>query len=487
MKKFVRTSALMLLILAMCLTLSLLTSCGGEKEGGEQETEIKKYNISVEKPSVFGEVSAEAKKTDSKGTLYEITVTPKVGYAVKSFKIGGIDASLTDNKIECILNGDTSVLVEYQRKTNDELEARREKVLKKMQLITGTQFKYDRSYDYLIAKKDWKINAGAIYQGMPYANNPTVSFEAFLDFCSGPDANGVYTVGDILAHPQYVWGNNCADVVYWSWATVSTTIKCTYTGMFWDKFGVVKVGDYDIAEEEMNKDCFIETIDTCKRNGMQKMFEAYGMLMKGDGLVMYHPGGGHAIMAGESVVVREADGTINGDRSYIMYYDQNSGYSQKTGVNGRPVTSSCAYNVKMTYTKMFTDGYLPVTCNELMDESFAVAEETVKDSIDPSGYTKINVTRGYVESNYYIAKARMEITDANGNVVYAGNRYRDESNPYRISLSWFNEDTTPSYTNMSIYEKFNVNNLAPGNYHCKLTILLGTGSEHVVRDFDFTN
>ena len=474
----------------VCLSLCLLASCadkGDETTPNDDGGVITTYTIGLEKPSVYGEVSAEPKRAQDGGTLYEFVVTPKLGYAVKSFKISGTEFPLKDNKFECILQQDVVVSVEYTRKTNEELEARRETVIKKMQQITGTQFIYDRDYDYLIQKKDTHITAGKLYQGMPYANNPTLNFDAFIeDFTTGPDANGVYTVKDILGDTNYVWGNNCADVVYWSWATISSTIECTYTAMFVDKYGLEYVGEYTVAEEELKKNLLVETNDICTRNGMQTMFESYAMLLKGDGLVFYHPAGGHAIMASEVKVARNPDGTINGDRSVLVYYDQNSGYSQKTGVNNKPVTSSCAYEGTMTFTNVYKDGYIPVTCKELLDESYGIAEESVKDSLTEAQLTKINVGRGFVETNYYVSKAKLEITDENGNVVYSAIRYRDETKPYRVSLTWFGKNTTESYANMNLYDDIlDVETLASGNYHCKLDVYLSTGSVHTVRDFDF--
>jgi hypothetical protein len=476
----------------MCLSLCLLASCGDKGDGenkGDGNENVKQYTISLEKQSPFGEVNAEAKKSQDGGTLYEFAVTPKFGYAVKSFKINGTEFQLKDNKFECILQQDITVSVEYQRKTNEELEARRETVLKKMQQITGTQFKYDRDYDYLISQKDTHIYGGAIYQGMPYANNPTLNYDAFIeDFTTGPDANGVYEVKDVLAYDKYIWGNNCADVVYWSWATIANSFdNITFSGYFLEKYDLVHVGDYDVLEEEISKDRPKETIDICKRNGMQKMFEAYAMLMKGDGLMFYHPTGGHVIMAAEVKLARTDDGKIDGERSKLVYYDQNSGYSQKQGINNRTVWSSCAYQGTMTFTQLYTEGYLPITCKELMDESIEIEAETFTDSMTAEQLTKINVLRGFIDFNYYVSKAKLEITDANGNVVYSGIRYRDETKPYRVSMTWFAEKTTPSYANMEIYKPFSIDELAAGSYHCKVDVYLSTGNVHTVRDFDFVN
>ena len=149
--------------------------------------------------------------------------------------------------------------------------------------------------------------------------------------------------------------------------------------------------------------------------------------------------------------------------------------------------SSTENGDKWSFTKLFDEGYLPLTCKELMDESYEIPEETVTDSLKPEQHTLMNVTRGFIESNYYFSKIRMEITDANGNAVFAANRFRDELNPRRVALSWFTQTKGTEYQQMTIYkEALNTDTLAAGSYHCKVTVWLASGNSYVVRDFDFT-
>ena len=500
MKKMKKLTRVLVLMLVACLSVALLVGCGDKTEtpaGDETQagtnTGLKTYNITVNKGLEYGKIEANPLKAENGGTAYEIVVTPKLGYEVKTLTIGGVQLEVKDNKANCVLGGDCALEVTYQRKNNEELASRRTKVLDEMKLITGTYFKFNTTYDYKITSgKAATIDSGYLYQGMPYSNFPTVSYYQFIkDYTTGADENGVYQVKDIWADPLNfaIVGNNCADAIYWSWSAVSTTMNCVVSGAFSEPNGLVNIGTFTVQDGDLDaKNQYVDTAAVAQRNGMFTMCDSYAMLMRGDAVMNATNGAGHIVMIDEVNVVYGSDGKINGDRSYIIYYDQNAGYSEKNGYLGQKVMSSTENGDKWTFTQMFNDGYLPMTCKELMDESFAIEEEKVSDSLNAAQFTKMNVTRGFIESNYYFSKIRMEITDANGNTVYAGDRFRDELNPKRVALSWFTQTNGTEYKHMTIYnDVFDMNALTDGStYHCKVTVWLASGNEYVVRDFDFT-
>ncbi len=500
MMKFSKLS-LLILVLVMCLICSLLVACGEKSNQNdnvdsdvvteEKEKDYKEFNIEVVKGQNFGEVKATPVGEKDGGTLYEFVVTPKKeGYEVDTFKVGGEKVPYRNGKASCIVDLDTKVEVTYKRKTNEELEKRREKVLEKMKLITGTQFRYDKDYNYSISSKDMKIDSEKLYQGMPYSNVPTLSFDAFLDFTTGKDDKGVYTVGNIMANNEkrFVWGNNCADVVYWAWSMISTTVDSAVSWEFNERYDCVYVGDFVIEDSDFAEETngLKDTAVICQRNREDVMYEAYALMAKGDGLVFYH-GGGHVIMVGEVKVARNKKGEVDGDRSYIKYYEQNAGYSEKNGVNGEKVMSSCGYDVKMTFRSLYSWNYIPITIKELIDEKYTVEKETIKDSVKKSELNASTVTQGVIESNYFISKAKMEITDKNGNVIYDKIRYRDEKTPRSFDMSWFTMNETAQYMSFTVYnDKLDFDSIPAGEYNCKVTVFLATGYSEVVRDFKFT-
>lgn len=495
MKKFVTLFALVLIV---CLTVCVFTACGNDKfdenKGNENKVDekLQTYNIGVTKGIELGEITANPVKSENGGTRYEFVVTPKLGYVVKSIKAGGVEIPVEDNKASCVLGGDCSIEVTYERKTNEELEKRRTRVLDEMKLITGTYFKPAKDYDYKItAAKGAVIDSSKLLQGMPYSNFPTVSYYQFIeDYTTGQDENGVYILKDIWAEEssQTIVGNNCADAIYWAWSPICSSFDCVITGKFSEPNGIVNIGPFTVEESELDaKGSYNNTVDVTKRNGLYTMFESYALCTRGDALMNATGGAGHIVMVDSVNVVRDAQGKIVGERSYVIYYDQNAGYSDKDNYKGNKVSSSTENGDKWYFTKLYEDGYLPLTAKELMDDSIPVAEETVKDSLDANKLTTLNVTRGYIESNYYFSKIRMEITDANGNSIFAANRFRDETNPKRVALSWFTQTVGTEYKTKTIYDSaFNMDSLAAGTYHCKVTVWLASGNSYVVRDFDFT-
>ena len=493
MNKLMKRSALLIMALILCISVFSLVSCGG-KEGGENDgLSLKKYSIAVEKGMELGNITAEAKKTDSQGTHYEIAVTPKTGYAVKKFVIGGVEAPLTDNKVNVILNSDTSISVEYQRKTSEELTKRQDMILAKMDQYTGTLFKYDKDYTYVLNGNKIVLKQGVLHGGLPYTAYDSISPDVFLEYAVSKDQNGVYTMSFPSGNDPFYWGGSCGNAAFWAWAAVSSTIKFSYSADMIEKFGAYTVGYFAYnTEEDIKNDTWQDTKTVCDNNGVDVMCEAYALLCRADA-VQYkstetngHPAGNHVMIVTDVIVVRGQDGKISPERSFIKYQDQNGGYMTKVGKENKNVYSSCAYSGQMSFREMFDYGYLPMTCIELLDDSTPLAKAEIKDSLDSGSYNALNVTRGYVDSNYAITKVVMEITAANGNSVFKGTRHGLENSPTRLPLSTFTT-TSGQHNQPNVYPTaFDGNSLAAGEYKCVVTAYVSSGENVVVRDFTFT-
>lgn len=498
MKKLSCWAKLLILALTVCLSVCVLVGCqntdGNDNNDDKNNVEQRptEFEVELRKGSELGELKATAIKKEGDGILYEIEIEPKMGYVVENVNINGAEIEFDNGKLSCVLEEDAKVDVTYARKSNEELENRRETVLKKMQQITGTLFKYEDSYQYNItSSKPVTLNKGTLYQGMPYSNHPTLSYDAFMqDFVyETPDENGVYTVKNIWGSTKdkSIFGNNCADTVYFSWSTVSTSISCQVSLEFNENYGLVPVGAFSVEKNNFDdKKRFIDTEVICKANGEQTIYEAYALYSKGDCAVTYSSYGNHVILISEVHVERTKDGKIDGENSYVMFYDQNAGYTSKKGVNNKTVRSSCSYNAKMKFNTLYTCWYLPYTCNELMDESYAVESPIVTDSLAGSTFGVDTITKGEITSNYYFSKAKMELTAADG-TTYVYNRYRDETDPKIMKLSWFASKSYAQYQFNPVYaDKLTMDTLPAGNYKCKVTVYLANGYEQVVRDFEFT-
>ena len=485
MKRSFSKVAVLLLTVIMCLSVCLLASCGGEKE---TDIPAKDYTINVENVVSLGEVTANSKGAKDGGTLYEFVVTPKVGYAVKSFKINGAEVGLTDNKIECVLKQDVTLTVDYCRKDSAELQRRQDMVIAKISQYVDSYFKYDKDYKYVLNGRDITLKAGVLHGGLPYTAYSSISPDVFLDFAVSQDSKGVYTLSFPMGYDPYYWGGSCGNAAYWSWASISSTIKFTYSADMVEKNGVYTVGiwTYD-PETDIKNSTWQDTAAICNANGMDVMFESYAMMNRADEMQNRANGGNHVIVVTEVNVYRDDTGKINPSRSYILYSDQHGGFHNRPSKDGKTVYSSCEYNSKHTFMELYEKAYLPMTCIELLDDSTPLATAEFRDSMDVSMLNKTNVLRGYVETNYAITKAVMVITDENGNQLFNGTRYGIEATPTRMAYSKFG--TTDGESNQTnIYDtKLDLSALPSGKLRCVVTAYVSTGDSQVVRDFVFEN
>ena len=117
MRKTTFLVKLLLFALVAILSIAVLVGCGGDKndgetaqtgdvagqQGGNADANVTKYNVGIAKGNELGKVEASALRSAGEGTVYEFTVTPKAGYVVKTFKIGGVALEVKENKASCVL------------------------------------------------------------------------------------------------------------------------------------------------------------------------------------------------------------------------------------------------------------------------------------------------------------------------------------------------------------------------------------------------
>ena len=487
MKKIFGKLAVLLLMAIMCLSACLFASCGEEEK--PEETPLKQYNVNVENVLPLGEVTANALKAQDGGTLYEIVVTPKIGYAVKTFKVNGAEVGLTDNKMECVLKQDISVTVDYCRKNSEELQRRQEMVVNKMNQYCDTYFKYDQDYSYNLNGRDITLKKGVLHGGLPYTIHSSISPDAYLDFAVSQDSKGVYTISFPSGYNPVFWGGSCANATFWAWSSISSSIRFTYSGNMLEKYGAYTVGvfNYD-PETDIKNDKWQDTLLVCQNNGPEVMAEAYAMMNKGDAMqYMNTKLGNHVIIVTDIIVERGEDGKINMSKSKIVYSDQHGGYHNRASQEGKTVYSSTNCNYTKSFSEIYENAYLPMTCIELLDDSTPLAKAEFTDSIGSTNITKTNVLRGYIECNYGIRKGEMVITDANGAEVFKATRYGFETNPQRLPYSNFGT-TDGEYGVANVYnDKLDLSALPAGEYHVVVTAIAATGESAVIRDYTFVN
>lgn len=185
----------------------------------------------------------------------------------------------------------------------------------------------------------------------PYTMATLEYFKTFLD------ENGVYH-GPI--ERQGAIGNHCTSAPIVAWKHIGDAITATYSGNTQPRSGtgVLTVGDYVYQDDD------VLTIKIWERNGEEKMLECLAQAQMADCVIrstfirdnLYT---GHTRMIDENIVVRDENGKIDADKSYITCLEQTWSFDKDASV---PTTWYVHH--KYTYTQL-KDGWIPITCQML--------------------------------------------------------------------------------------------------------------------------
>ena len=145
---------------------------------------------------------------------------------------------------------------------------------------------------------------------------------------------------------------------------------------------------------------------------------------------------------------------------------------------GEDVIQISGIDNKKTFKMLGKEGYLPLTCQELIDPA-PLAETVIEDT--ESEFNKDNILVGTITSNRFIDSMTMVITDAQGAEVQSATAYGSRSSYKTFDLQKFINEA-PAKTRGVL----DISALASGSYHCTLVCRLTTGEEFTARDFDFT-
>lgn len=328
------------------------------------------------------------------------------------------------------------------------------------------------------------IRAGRLYQGIPYSFAGCAD-AAFLDYAGEADEQGISPVSGLhwkllsgSGKKTARIGNDCSSAVMQSWCQIGNSFRFTATQYMVRDRGYLPVGSYVCPADEN-----VSNRRICRENGEQTMFEAYACLRLADALVCREGGAGHAIMAVSVDVARKEDGTIDGDASIVTFMEQSRAHLRAeekyfhTELQ-EDVYITFALDVKQTFCELFEEGYLPVTCKELVDPAPAEVP-TVWDSVEsPDGTTLLE---GVISSNWAIDCVTAAITGADGAVVQQGTVYaiRDPRR-YEVELRQLAEEDPERMRGRVAPEE-----LPAGRYRCVLHCRLTSGQVFTVRDFAF--
>ena len=285
--------------------------------------------------------------------------------------------------------------------------------------------------------------AGKLHVGLPYMHYSSTTYR--FNYILNEDntiKDWLYDMGSYDEFTPYM-GNDCSGAVQAAWWTVSNTSDAGRSKFMNPKYndltGCIMVGDYQVDKgiDDAGKEYTgVVSKHYLRANGNDRMYESYAQLRMGDCIATSNgEGGGHARMVVETpVVVRDENGKIDGQYSYVITTEQGAPYQSD------PYWTSWRINYKYTFAQIFGGGYLPITCEELVSGEM----EPVEVKLEGDAEGKSGMFTGTVTANYNLESGILVITDSQGNEVLnhtvfaAVNRFAD-CNSYDNGIRGFNE------------------------------------------------
>ncbi|MBR2615586.1 MAG: hypothetical protein IKC69_02790 [Clostridia bacterium] len=267
-----------------------------------------------------------------------------------------------------------------------------------------------------------QYRVGGLYGGIPYVNLGSCSLYRVLE--QYDEKTGVWDVS-LLEKKPALMGNACSSSAGLAWGRVVNSSTLFYTSGYTPKAGFLPLGPYESNYEistfgtnsENDNPKLIDVKDILALNDTQTMYESYALLKPADGIVS----GGHVRMAREAaVVVRNEDGTINGEESYCIFVEQ--GCYNSDAAHTRTQADGASYqiqgndNLKVSFREL-VKGYLPFTFAEFLGTD-PVEKSEVKMSLEEKDLTVAALTGVTVTSNYIVTDAYCVLLDRDGNEIF---------------------------------------------------------------------
>ncbi len=327
------------------------------------------------------------------------------------------------------------------------------------------------------------LYADRIYCGVPYSYAGGTA-EAFLDYATEQDENGVYLVDGLkwenISGGSGIGriGNDCSSVLLHAWGQLGETYNATTTAYLTEKYGFLPVGNYKSVYDK-----YEDTGDIIKENGEQTIFRAYSCLQPADGVVKRASGSGHCRVVTEVKTVYLPDGTIDGENSTMTMLDQAVGsykreetyFNEKLGQDVYKVGREETFN----FATMASWKFVPITCKALIDPAPAKKPQVTDTEMV---FDKDTILKGTLTCNWMMDCVTLDITNASGEKVQSATAYVSRKTGQYKS---FDMQEFVTVKPVLVRGSVDVASLAEGNYNCKVTVRLVTGEEITVRDFDF--
>jgi len=263
--------------------------------------------------------------------------------------------------------------------------------------------------------RDYKFPVNSLYGGIPYVSSSTGNLYKWM--CYLDEETGILDVKAVGKNIERVLGNQCSAHAFSAYSRVSNSMDWGGTGDMVLKHGCIPLGEYTYDTTLENWDG-IATADVCKQNGQQVMYRSYAKLLPADGLSNSHMNGqGHVIMNKEIHVEKAADGSIDGYKSYIIYYEQSSGVM--TAIHGNTsYKTQAGVDRKFTFHELFNEGYLPWTVAEFIGRD-PVEKATATGDLTAPSATVSEIAKIRIRTNYAMSAFEFRVKDESGKELFS--------------------------------------------------------------------
>ena len=357
--------------------------------------------------------------------------------------------------------------------TTDELRQMAVKGMRDMLSIewcTPTFFMYNKTG--AASGKTYTHAPGVTYAGLPYTNGDSAIWN-WYDYYD--QETGVlnfpgdgYAINDVL-------GNTCTGSIMWGWSVVCDSLDGDYTNFqMTKKHGCIPLGDIQYPDWV---DTFADysTALIIDENGEDVILEAFALCLPADGLASYPQD--HGMMVIEPAhVVRNEDGSINADESYLIIQDQRGGAGDAAythEINGEKQYFSGRTYAKFTFQKLLDQDYIPCTTAEFIGEKpYNPRNVTFKTTSGEECKNFTDMMTGTLESNYPMCILRTMLVDADGNKTQVAVKYLDKKDVRKGTARVYSMGNYSDVLNTKILEDALASG---GSYTLQLEVTVSTG------------
>lgn len=257
---------------------------------------------------------------------------------------------------------------------------------------------------------------GLLYAGLPYIGRGGCgNVYRLMDYID--EETGVLDMENIKLRPN-LFGSHCSSGTYWAWGRVISSIGHAYTADINHNNGYLRIGPYTYSDAIQKFTADYTSDKIVQENGLDIMCQSYAQLQLADGLVNYHAGGGHVIMASsEPTVAYKEDGSIDPINSYITILEQAQNWQEYTNASGDVCQLKNSVDKKMTFLDLFNGAYMPFTFAEFLGTK---PVEKTQCSVNLSGETvsELKLFNAAVRSNFGISDIYISLFSDSGREVY---------------------------------------------------------------------